>query len=136
LIRRGDDRQVDLRPPVDLVAGRGILLQDRAGLLGVVGGLDGRDRADLESGILELADRLGPPVADHVGDGDQHPRLLIVVVQDVDGQEPQQGPQERDQHERDDDRHPVRAAIGFGWGKHLGRVRWWAVQDLGRSGGE
>ena len=42
----------DLRAPVDLGARRGVLLEHGAGLLGVVGRGDGRDRPDLEPVVL------------------------------------------------------------------------------------
>ena len=132
---RLDDREVDRRPAFDLVSGRRVLLDDRSGLLRLVGRGDGGDGAHLESGLLDLADRLSPLVAHDVRYLDRHRRLRVVVEQGR-GEEPEQRTEERDQHQRHGDRHPVVSAFGLGGREHLGRLRGRAIQHLRRPGGE
>ena len=69
-VRRDDDRQVDLRPALDLVARGRVLFEDGARAPACRRPRYGRDGPDRQARVVQAGDGLRPLLADHVGDGD------------------------------------------------------------------
>ena len=110
---RLDDREVDRRPAFDLVSGGRVLFEDRSGLLRLVGRGDGRDGADLESGVLDLADRLSPLARRRRSGTVTTPASAGRRRAEVRGEEPEQRPEQRDQHQRHERSAPSCSALGL-----------------------